>query len=153
MENTAVGTVKSVNVSVAKGGPKRPAGAGSLVPGLGIEGDAHAGPGPKQISLLAWESTLRMKAAGAEVDRGSFGENITTAGIDLRGVRVGDRLKVGADAVLEVSAVGKECQAPCAIYRKVGSCIMPVEGVFCRVLAGGAVRDGYAIEMMRAPGK
>ena len=143
-----MGIVKSVNVGGAKGGPKPPAGAGRLVPGLGIEGDAHAGPGPKQVSLLAWESTLRMKAAGAEVDRGSFGENITTAGVDLRGARVGDRMKVGAAAVLEVSAVGKECPAPCEIYRKVGSCIMPVEGVFCRVLAGGPVRDGDAIALL-----
>lgn len=140
-----MGIVKSVNVSDAKGGPKRPAGAGRLVPGLGLEGDAHAGPGPKQVSLLAWESALCMRAAGADIDRGSFGENITTEGIDLRGVRVGDRLSVGGGAVLEVSGVGKECPAPCAIFRKVGSCIMPVEGVFCRVLEGGAIRDGDAI--------
>lgn len=142
------GTVKSVNVSAGKGGAKRPAGAGRLLTGIGIEGDGHAGPGLRQVSLLAWEATLRMKAAGADVGCGSFGENLTTEGIDLRSVRVGNRLRVGPGIVLEVSRVGKECPAPCAIYRRVGACVMPAEGVFCVVREGGEVHDGDAIALL-----
>ncbi|MCX6356986.1 MAG: MOSC domain-containing protein [Candidatus Aureabacteria bacterium] len=139
------GKVKSVNLSPSKGGPKAPCGGGILVAGMGFAGDGHAGPGPKQVSLLAWESALLMRAKGADVRCGSFGENITTTGIDL-GIRTpGERLRIGGGALLEVTEIGKKCPAPCAIYRAVGDCIMPREGIFCRVLAGGSIRGGDPI--------
>lgn len=113
-----------------------------LVADRGIEGDAHSGPGKKQVSVLAWERTLAMRDKGAAVGCGSFGENITTVGIDLRSLRVGDRLTLGEYGVVEVTELGKKCPAPCAIFRQVGSCIMPEEGVFGRVTKGGAIRVG-----------
>lgn len=132
-------SIKSINVSAAKGGPKNPIPRARLVVGVGIEGDAHGGPGKKQVSLLAWERTLDMRARGADVGCGSFGENITTSGIDLRGLTVGDRLRLGDDGIVEVAELGKKCPAPCEIFRRVGFCIMPEEGVFCRVIEGGEI--------------
>jgi len=137
-----MGHIKSINISTAKGGPKSPVPQAMLVARTGIEGDAHSGPGKKQVSLLAWERTLAMRAKGAAVGYGSFGENITTVGIDLRSLRMGDRLKLGVRGIVEVTELGKKCPAPCAIFRQVGSCIMPEEGVFCRVTEGGAIRVG-----------
>lgn len=137
-----MGHIRSINISTAKGGPKHPIPQAHLVKDWGIKGDGHGGPGQKQVSLLAWERTLAMRAKGAAVGHGSFGENITTVGIDLRSLSVGDRLKLGDRGIVEVAELGKECPAPCAIFRQVGSCIMPEEGVFCRVTKGGAIRVG-----------
>ncbi|MDD5557580.1 MAG: MOSC domain-containing protein [bacterium] len=139
------GRVRSVNASGGKGVPKRPVPAGRLIAGWGLAGDAHAGPGRKQVSLLAWERALEMRARGAGVECGSFGENITTEGIDLGRLRVGDRLLVGSGPVLEVLEIGKSCPRPCGIARAVGFCIMPEEGVFCSVVEGGPVRAGDPI--------
>ncbi len=144
-----MGKIKSINISASKGGPKSPVPSALLVVDRGIEGDAHSGPGKKQVSVLAWERTLAMRDKGAEVGCGSFGENITTVGIDLRGLRVGDRLTLGECGVVEVTELGKECPAPCAIFRRVGFCIMPEEGVFGRVTKGGAIRAGDAVGILK----
>ena len=117
-----------------------------LVEGSGIEGDAHAGFDHRQVSLLAEESVDKMRARGLEDLRpGAFGENILTRGIDLLKLKVGDRLRVGSEAVLEVSQIGKECVDRCAIYYQAGDCVMPREGVFARVIRGGRVRAGDEI--------
>ena len=141
-----MGTVRSVNIGEKNGGAKRPVGRALLRRDWGVEGDGHAGPGEKQVSLLAWESSLRMRAAGADVTYGSFGENITVSGIAPASLRVGDRLRVGPDALLEVTRVGKECPRPCEIFRQAGYCIMPEEGIFCRVVRGGMVAEGDPVE-------
>lgn len=145
-----MGTIKSINVSARKGGAKSPVREGSLIAGQGLEGDAHAGPGPKQLSMLAWESILMMRSRGAEVMCGSFGENITTDGLDLARVRVGDRLRLGRRCLVEVTGIGKSCPAPCDIFRRVGYCIMPEEGVFCGVIEGGEIRVGDPIVIVPA---
>lgn len=141
-----MGCIKSINVSSAKGGPKGPVPRARLVVDVGIEGDAHSGPGKKQVSLLAWERTLDMRERCAEIGYGSFGENITTEGIDLRNLRVGDSLRLGDEGILEVTELGKKCPAPCEIFRRVGFCIMPEEGVFCRVVKGGEIAVNDPIE-------
>ena len=143
--------IKSINVSATKGGPKNPVPRARLAVGVGIEGDAHGGPGKKQVSLLAWERTLYMRARGADVGCGSFGENITTSGIDLRSLTIGDRLRRGVEGVVEVAEIGKKCPAPCEIFRRVGSCIMPSEGVFCRVIKGGAIEVNGPVEVITGP--
>ena len=130
-----------------KGAKKRPAGQGVLKEGFGLLGDAHADCAThRQVSLLAIESIDTMRAQGLDVGPGDFAENLTTEGIDLVSLPVGSRLSIGQEAVLEVSQIGKECHAPCAIYRQAGDCVMPREGVFARVVRGGEVGAGDPIE-------
>ena len=141
------GQVVALSTSVEKGVPKINVDTVQLVENWGIAGDAHAGAWHRQISLLAMESIETMRAKGADVHPGNFAENITTVGIDIPHLHVGDRLRVGA-SVLEVTQIGKECHAHCAIYQQVGDCIMPREGVFARVVAGGTVRVGDVVEIV-----
>lgn len=120
-----------------------------LLEDLGIEGDAHAGFAHRQVSLLAQESVDKMRARGLEDLRpGAFGENLLTRGMDLVSLEVGTRLRVGEEALLEVTQIGKECVDRYAIYYAAGDCIMPREGIFARVLRGGRVRPGDVIEVV-----
>lgn len=144
------GTVVSVNVSDRAGVQKTPVAEARLVVGHGIDGDAHAGDWHRQVSLLADESAAKMRAAGADVGPGAFGENLTTAGLAVPALPVGTRLRVGGAALLEVTQVGKECHDRCAIFSLVGDCVMPREGVFARVLEGGVVRPGDRLTVERA---
>jgi len=109
-------------------------------------GDAHAGSWHRQVSLLARKSIVKMQRLGLDVDAGDFAENITTEGVELFSLPVGTRLSVGP-VLLEVTQVGKECHARCAIYRQAGDCVMPKEGIFARVLQGGTVRPGDSIRI------
>ena len=141
------GTVISINISQKKGTPKTKVDPGTLIEDFGFEGDAHAGKWHRQVSLLAKESIE--KAADGPTNglcHGVFAENITTEGIELHTLPVGTRLKVGNDAVIEITQIGKECHDGCAIRELVGKCIMPKEGVFGRVIKGGQVFAGDTIE-------
>jgi len=140
------GRVRSVNVSEKKGVQKRPVESVTLVVEHGIEDDAHAGPWHRQVSLLADESAQKMRDSGGDVDVGDFGENITTEGIRVCDLPVGARLRLGL-ALVEVTQIGKECHAHCAIYQQVGDCVMPREGIFVRVLEGGEVKAGDEIRV------
>jgi len=112
-----------------------------MKPDVGIEGDAHAGNWHRQVSLLAMTSIKKMQTKGLEVNKGDFAENITTDGINLVDLPIGARVKIG-EAVLEITQIGKECHTRCAIYHQAGDCVMPKEGLFARVVAGGEVRPG-----------
>ena len=140
------GTILSVNRAGTKGTKKHPVGAGRFVEEQGMELDAHAGPGERQVSLLAKESIDKMRAKGLEVDFGAFAENLTTEGIDLAAFPLGTRLRIGGEVRLEITRIGKECHARCQIYHTVEDCVMPREGVFARVLAGGVVSAGDRID-------
>jgi len=137
--------VKTVSVSRTKGVKKTNAPQVYLKVGHGIEGDAHAGPWHRQVSLLAMESIAKIRAKGLDVHPGDFAENITTHGIELHTLPVGTRLQLGAKAQVEVTQIGKECHNRCAIFHTVGDCVMPREGIFVRVLQEGVVRPGDAI--------
>jgi cyclic pyranopterin phosphate synthase len=113
----------------------------------GIIGDAHAGEWHRQISLLAQESIDVMRAKGLELDPGAFAENITTEGIDLARLPVGTLLVAG-ETQLEVTQIGKKCHKGCAIFKQVGDCIMPREGIFAKVIRPGTLRRGDPIEVM-----
>ena len=76
---------------------------------------------------------------------GDYAENLTVQGVDLRDVKPGDRIEVGADVLLEVTRIGKECHSHCAVFKRLGDCVMPREGVFTRVLRGGRVAQGDAV--------
>lgn len=140
-------TITSINISPKKGTFKQPVKEAELRVDFGIVGDAHAGNWHRQISLLAQESIDKMTALGLDdLVPGKFAENITSQGIELFTLPVGTRLKIGA-CVVEVTQIGKECHQHCEIYKKVGQCIMPHEGIFVKVLVPGVVRVGDAIEV------
>lgn len=136
-----MGIVKAVCTSDIKGIQKSEAASVELRPDWGIEDDAHAGNWHRQVSLLSYEKIEDFKARGADVVNGSFGENIIVGGFDLKSLPIGTRFRSG-DVVLELTQIGKECHAHCAIYHKMGDCIMPREGVFARVIHGGTVHAG-----------
>lgn len=135
--------VESVNVSPGKGTAKMPVPSAVLLAD-GLEGDGHRGADPaRAVSLLDMESIEAFgREAGLDLGPGAFGENISTRGLDLALLREGARIEIG-EAVLEVAALGKQCHGDdCAIFRRVGRCIMPARGVFCRVMRGGTLREG-----------
>jgi len=131
-------SILSINISARTGEQKTPVGRAELRTDHGIVGDAHAGDWHRQVSLLAEEDIDTMRGRGIDLRFGDFAENITTGGIDLGTLPVGARLCLG-DAVLEVTQIGKECRAGCAISRAIGDCVMPRRGVFARVIRGGEI--------------
>lgn len=116
---------------------------------FGMVGDAHADEKwHRQVSLLAQESVNKMRKLGVAVGPGDFAENLTTEGIELVTLPIGTRLSVGKDVVLEVSQIGKECHTHCTIFEQVGTCVMPTEGVFARVIKGGSIKAGDSIQVI-----
>lgn len=148
---SVTGHVVSVNRSSAKGESKTPVPEIEIT-SRGIRDDAHAGAWRRQVSLLGIESIDRFGAeAGRSFASGDFAENITTRGIDLMSVGILDRFTIG-DVTLEVTQLGKECHGDgCAIYREIGRCVMPREGIFCRVVYGGVVKAGDTITHLPRP--
>lgn len=141
-----IGKVVAVSRSGRKGEKKVPEPSVVLEREHGVRGDAHAGPGNRQISLLGEESIGKMRARGLSVGPGDFAENLTVEGIDLPQLEIGKRLRVG-EALLEITQIGKECHDRCTIYLQAGDCVMPREGVFARVLRGGRVAPGDRVEV------
>lgn len=142
------GEIIAVCTSANKGERKIDIGAGVLIKGFGLEGDAHGGDWHRQVSLLATESIAKMQAAGLDVGPGDFAENLTTRGLDLCRLPIGTRLRVGSGALLEITQIGKICHERCAIFYQAGDCVMPREGIFAVVLEGGPVRTGDIIEVV-----
>ena len=141
-----MGIIEAVCISNQKGMVKQAMRDITLKEDWGIEGDAHAGDWHRQISLLAGESIDRMRKKLPDIDHGMFAENIVTRGIDLSLLTIGQFLKINSSIVLEITQIGKECHnGECAIERQTGECIMPKEGIFCRVVQGGTVMPGMVI--------
>jgi len=139
-------TILAVCKSKTKGTKKEPVESGLIKEEFGLVDDAHADcTSHRQISLLAEESIEKMRQMGLRVGPGDFAENLTTRGIDLPALPIGTRLVVAKEVVLEVSQIGKECHTKCAIFQQVGTCVMPLEGVFARVIRGGVVKPGDQI--------
>jgi len=138
MQNT--GTVISVNISEKKGVIKTPAKQITLNE-KGIKDDAHAGDWHRQVSLLADESINRFKSVlSREIEYGEFAENITTKGLVLFEMKPGDIIKIGKEVVMEVTQIGKKCHGDgCAIFTAAGRCVMPKEGIFCKVISNGNI--------------
>lgn len=138
-------SVVSINVSKDKGTTKTPT-PETTIDHDGLNGDAHAGIWHRQVSLLSSESIERFsKEHRRAFHYGDFAENLTTSGLDLSEVRLLDRLIVGESEV-EVSQIGKAChEGGCAIFNQIGACVMPKEGIFCRVRKPGRVRTGDPI--------
>ena len=141
-------SVIAVCTSEKKGTVKKPVAEVVVKEDFGVVGDAHADcTTHRQVSLLAIESIDKMRGKGMELKPGDFAENITIKGIDLTALPIGTRLNVGKEVVLEMTQIGKECHAACAIRKLVGDCIMPREGIFARVIRGGHVKAGDVIKI------
>jgi MOSC domain-containing protein YiiM len=142
--------VIAVCSSEKKGMRKNTIAEGILKEEYGMVGDAHADCSThRQVSLLAIESIDKMRGMGFDVNPGDFAENLTTEGIELVSIPIGTQVRVGDEVVLEITQIGKECHSGCAIFKQVGKCIMPREGVFARVIHGGPVRAGNPIKRIR----
>lgn len=135
------GVVKAVCISDRKGIEKRAIEEGHFLVDFGIEGDAHGGKWHRQVSLLSYDKVKAFNERGANVDDGAFGENLVVEGLDFRALPVGTRLYAGT-AQLVMTQIGKECHSHCAIYKRMGECIMPKEGVFAEVMKEGIIRPG-----------
>ncbi len=154
MESNNMASVIAVCRSEEKGTKKETIPEGILKEEYGLEGDAHADcSSHRQVSLLAIESIAKMRNQGFNIDPGDFAENLTTEGIDLPSLPIGTQLSTGEEIILEITQIGKKCHTGCAIYRQIGKCIMPKEGVFAKVLRGGSVRGDNQIKRIRRDGE
>ena len=150
-----MGVVRAVCLSAEKGTAKKDAGQVELITDHGIKGDAHAGNTHRQVSLLSFQKIEafrnqeaavceKINSTGKQINFGDFGENLVIDGIDLAALPVGTKLRSG-EILLEISQIGKECHNYCSIYKTMGDCIMPREGVFAKVLHGGTIKNGDEI--------
>jgi MOSC domain-containing protein YiiM len=141
--------ILAVCKSKKKGTRKDDVKEGYFLQDYGMDDDAHADSNShRQVSLMAIESIEKMRKLGLDVGPGDFAENLTTEGMDLVSLPVGTEVSVGNEVKLEITQIGKECHTKCAIYRTVGQCIMPEEGVFTRVVRGGTIKTGDEIKVV-----
>ena len=140
-----MGIVRGICISEKRGTAKHEIEEAILAKDWGIQGDAHAGHWHRQVSLLSYEKVEEFRKKGADIEPGAFGENLIVSGYDFRNLTVGTRFQCG-EAVLEMTQIGKECHSHCEIYKRMGECIMPREGVFAIVLHGGTIRKGDLLE-------
>ena len=143
-EEIKLGIIKAICISEKRGTVKKPVNQAEIIENFGIKGDAHAGDWHRQVSMLAYESIVSFKDRGAEVNDGDFGENLIVEGFNLSKLAIGTRFQCG-EVVLELTQIGKECHNGCEIFKKMGDCIMPREGVFTRVISGGMIKPGIEI--------
>lgn len=146
-----MGKLVDICISEKKGTEKKAVSSGELIENFGIKNDAHAGNWHRQISLLDLKEIDDFNRKGGDVEFGAFGENLITSGIDLKNLAVGAILKIGNEAILEITQKGKKCHHHCNIYKRVGDCIMPREGVFAKVVKGGKIEKGMEIVLEKNP--
>lgn len=147
-----MGIVTAVCISEKRGTQKKNVGSALFVKDWGLENDAHAGNWHRQVSLLSKERVDDFKNRGAQVEDGAFGENLVVSGYDFKSLPVGTLLRCN-DVLLEITQIGKECHSHCEIYKVMGECIMPHEGVFARVLQGGPISVGDQMELVEGEEK
>ena len=140
-------SVIAICTSKQKGTAKLMVDEANLIYDFGIEGDAHAGKWHRQVSLLSLEKIEDFKKKGADVDFGAFGENIVVEGFELNKLPIGQKIRIG-ETILEVTQIGKKCHDKCAIFYQVGECIMPTNGIFTKVIAGGIIKIGDNCELL-----
>lgn len=140
------GKIVSINTSKKKGEKKKQVGHANINEN-GIEGDGHSGDWHRQVSLLSFESIQTVIDRGVKVKPGDFAENLTIKGIDLKALSIGAVLIIGSEdkVKLSVTQIGKECHKPCNIFYSLGSCIMPEEGIFCKVMSPGKIKVGDSV--------
>jgi MOSC domain-containing protein YiiM len=142
------GKVHAISISKRRGIPKSNVDGVKLIEDFGIENDAHAGKWHRQVSLLAVESIEKMRKTLPNLRAGAFAENITTQNFDLGSLKIGSKIKIGTEAELKITQIGKECHTKCAIFYQVGDCIMPKEGIFAVVIKGGIINKGDGLTVI-----
>ena len=142
-----MGKIMAVCISEKRGTQKKNIEKVRLIENFGLEGDAHGGNWHRQVSLLSYEKVRAFEEKGISVEDGAFGENLLVEGFDFKTLPVGTSFRCG-EVLLEITQIGKECHSHCEIYRAVGDCIMPREGVFARVLYGGMIQIGDELEIV-----
>ncbi|MCG8614742.1 MAG: MOSC domain-containing protein [Desulfobacterales bacterium] len=140
--------IVSIAVSKKKGTTKTCVDRVQLIENHGIEGDAHAGDWHRQLSFLAAESIRKAETDDFKLNFGDFAENIATTGVDWKSLPLGQQVRLGDDALVEITQIGKECHKKCAIFYRTGDCIMPKEGVFAKILVGGTITTGDTIQLV-----
>lgn len=141
------GIIKAICISEKRGTEKKPVQEAYLQIQHGIVGDAHAGSWHRQVSLLSYDKVKEFNEKGGQVTDGAFGENILVEGIDFKNLPVGTMFSIG-NAILKMTQIGKECHSHCAIFQRVGDCIMPREGVFAEVIQEGIIHPGQAVKVI-----
>lgn len=139
--------IMAVCISEARGTEKKNIHTAEFIENWGIKGDAHAGNWHRQVSLLSYEKIKAFQEKGADITDGAFGENLVVSGYDFTKFLVGTRFLCN-DVILELTQIGKECHNGCAIYQRMGECIMPTNGVFAKVIKGGTISEGDAFAPM-----
>lgn len=148
-----VAKITGVCLSEKKGEKKHDIGTGILQENFGLVGDAHALAGwHRQLSMLGTSSIDKMLRLGVEVSSGSFAENLTVQDDEFKlyDLPIGTQMRIGQDILVEVTQIGKECHDRCAIFKQVGTCVMPVEGIFVRILKGGTVKTGDEVQVIKS---
>ncbi len=140
--------IEAVCISEKRGTAKQNVGKTELIENFGLSRDAHAGNWHRQVSLLQKEQIDAFNACGAGVAYGAFGENLVVSGITLSNLPVGTRLLIGQTALLEVTQIGKECHNGCEIFKRMGRCIMPTNGIFAKVITAGTVEVGDSVKII-----
>ena len=142
-------SIVAVCSSDKKGMRKKAAKEGTVKADYGLVGDAHAESGNhRQLSMLAVASIDKIRRLGVDVGPGDFAENLTIEGMELFTLPIGTRFSIGRDIILEMTQIGKECHNRCAIFKQVGTCVMPTEGIFIKVIKGGVVRVGDELKII-----
>lgn len=143
-----MGIVKAVCISPKRGTKKINVHKVKVIDNFGLQDDAHAGNWHRQVSLLSYDRVIEFIKKGAKIEHGDFGENILVEGIDFSKCCIGTIFKCN-DVILELTQIGKQCHSHCEIFKQMGECIMPTQGVFTKVIKGGYISEGdefYCIE-------
>ena len=144
-----MGKLRAICISEKRGTEKTEVPEAEIKKEWGICNDAHGGNWHRQISLLSGEKIDEFRSWGADIANGAFGENLIIEGYDLRALPVGTRFRIG-EVLLELTQIGKECHSHCEIYKRMGDCIMPREGVFAVVIEEGHIKKGDPVTVLPA---
>ncbi len=138
------GRIRAVCTGARKGVPKSPSKGARFLAGKGIEGDAHAGDWHRQISIVDQADFDGMSRVVPDLTHGAFAENLVIEGLDLASAGLGTIVRLGSSARIRISQIGKACHNPCRIAKTAGTCIIPLRGLFARVVGDGDVAPGDA---------
>lgn len=139
--------IVAICTSPKKGTAKKQVEEAILIEDFGVKDDAHAGKWHRQVSLLELKKIDDFNKQGGNVKFGDFGENIVIDGIEVDKLNIGQKVKIG-ETILEITQIGKKCHSECEIFHRVGKCIMPIHGVFTKVLKGGTIRVNDIAELI-----
>ncbi len=140
--------ILSINISETKGTGKKPIKEAFVIKNFGIKGDAHASRNSKrQVSLLSIQSINKIKNSQIDIKHGDFGENITLDYTDLYRLPIGTLLYFQNGVIMKISQIGKKCHTGCNIFKTIGKCIIPAEGIFAIVLKSGKIKKNEVIRI------